>query len=62
MESDWETEIALAAIAREVLDLKTLQPRGSEWQDTHDYHVKEIKAALVAAYKAGQNSILQTTT
>ena len=42
-------------IAREILDLETLETRKSDSLDFHDMAVWEIRKALEAAYHAGQN-------
>jgi len=46
-------------IAREILDLETLETRNIDSLDFHDLAVWEIRKALKAAFTAGQN---QTTT
>lgn len=43
-------------IARKTLGLKTLETRNSDRLDFQDLHVASIKAALLAAYQAGQQS------
>ncbi len=44
-------------IAREILDLETLETRKSDSLDFHDMAVWEIRKALEAAYEAGRNSV-----
>ncbi len=46
----------LAQIAKDELHLETLETRKSDSLDFHDCAVWSIKAALEAAYKAGQQS------
>jgi hypothetical protein len=43
-------------IAREILDLETLETRKSDSLDFHDMAVWEIRKALEAAYNAGRES------
>jgi len=45
---------AIEKIAREILDLETLETRRSDSLDFHDIAVWEIRKALEAAFKAGQ--------
>ncbi|MBU3035945.1 DUF6900 domain-containing protein [Tritonibacter mobilis] len=45
---------ALEDIASKVLDIKTLAPQGSDRLDFHDVAVWTLKAALNAAFEAGQ--------
>jgi len=47
---------ALAAIAANILDLETLEARNSDGLDFHELAVWRIKAALEAAFAAGQGS------
>lgn len=44
----------IAALAKEHLDVETLETRNSDRLDFHDVAVWNIKAALEAAYRAGQ--------
>ncbi len=44
----------LMTIAREQLQLETLETRLSDGLDFHDMSVSHIKAALEAAYEAGR--------
>lgn len=44
-------------IAREILDLETLETRNSDSLDFHDLAVWEIRKALEAAYEAGRSSV-----
>lgn len=46
----------LTQIAKKELCLETLETRNNDCQDFHDLAVWEIKAALEAAYKSGQQS------
>jgi hypothetical protein len=46
-------EQLLAQIARQHLDVETLESRRSDRLDFHDLAVWSIKAALEAAYQAG---------
>jgi len=43
-------------IAREILDLETLETRKSDSLDFHDMAVWEIRKALEAAYNAGRDA------
>ena len=43
----------LAAIAKEMLHIDTLETRKSDSLDFHDVAVWSVKAALEAAYRAG---------
>lgn len=46
----------LAQIAKDELHLETLETRKSDSLDFHDCAIWSIKAALEAAYEAGQQS------
>jgi hypothetical protein len=46
----------LDQIAKQTLGLETLETRNSDRLDFHDLNVASIKAALLAAYQAGQQS------
>lgn len=46
----------IAAIARDELDLDTIDVRNSDDLDFHERHVASIRAALVAAYEAGRRA------
>lgn len=46
----------IEAIAKEILDLETLETRHGDSLDFHDLAVWQLKAALEAAYKAGAES------
>ena len=50
---------AIEKIAREILDLETLETRNMDSLDFHDLAVWEIRKALEAAFIAGQK---QSTT
>ncbi len=43
-------------IAKQALGLETLETRNSDRLDFQDLHVASIKAALLAAYQAGQQN------
>ncbi|MEI7475316.1 MAG: hypothetical protein WCK67_11135 [bacterium] len=47
----------LLKIAKEILDLETLEPRSSDHLDFKEHSVWDIKEALELAYKAGQESV-----
>lgn len=47
---------AIEKIAREILDLETLETRKMDSLDFHDLAVWEIRKALEAAYEAGKNA------
>jgi len=47
-------------IAKESLDIDTLETRNSDHYDFHDVSVWGIREALEKAYKAGQQSIKST--
>ena len=44
-------------IAREILDLETLETRKMDSLDFHDMAVWEIRKALEAAYNAGRDAV-----
>ena len=46
----------LDQIAKQTLGLETLETRNRDRLDFHDLNVASIKAALLAAYQAGQQS------
>lgn len=46
----------LEQIAKKTLGLETLETRNSDRLDFHDLNVASIKAALLAAYQAGQQT------
>lgn len=46
-------EQQITEIARKVLGLETLEPRGSDRLDFHELSVWQIRKALEAAYRAG---------
>jgi len=52
--TDGAPEEVLAQIAADVLDIETLETRGSDRLDFHDLSVMVIKEALAAAYEAGR--------
>jgi len=52
---------AVEKIAREILDLETLETRKSDSLDFHDMAVWEIRKALEAAYNAGRNAATSKT-
>jgi hypothetical protein len=55
-ESSMTLTQALDQIAKQTLGLETLETRNSDGLDFHDLNVASIKAALLAAYQAGQQS------
>ena len=55
-ESSMPLTQALDQIARQTLGLETLETRNSDRLDFHNLNVASIKAALLAAYRAGQQS------
>lgn len=50
---------ALLAIAKQHLDLDTLDERRSDSLDFHELSVWQIRAALEAAYRAGEKAAQQ---
>jgi hypothetical protein len=50
-------QIILEIAKEEIIGIETLETRRSDSHDFHDVAVWEIKAALEAAYKAGQQSV-----
>jgi hypothetical protein len=46
----------LARIAKDHLDLDTLEERKMDSLDFHEHAVWQIKAALIAAYEAGRQA------
>lgn len=53
---DPRMEKAINRIAREILDLETLETRMSDSLDFSDQAVWTLETALEAAFEAGQNS------
>ena len=51
-----KAERQIAKIAREILDLETLETRKSDSLDFHDLAVWQIRDALSAAYNAGREA------
>ena len=51
-----EVQATIASIAREILHIETLETRRSDSLDFHDVAVWQVKAALEAAYTAGQRA------
>ena len=49
--------MTIAEIAKKFLKIETLEVRHSDRLDFHEVSVWGIKAALEAAYKAGQRSV-----
>jgi len=47
---------AAKQVAREVFKLNDLEPRGRDHLDFQSYGVGELKAALIAAFKLGQQN------
>jgi hypothetical protein len=54
-----QMEIEVAEIAETILRIETLEERKSDRLDFHDVGVAELKDALIAAYKAGRESVEQ---
>jgi len=52
---------AIQKIAREILNLETLETRRSDSLDFHDMSVWAIREALEAAYNAGKDAAIQKT-
>lgn len=50
----------LAEIAKEHLDLDTLETQGSDSLDFHDLSVDAIRAALEAAFAAGRRDAISS--
>jgi len=48
-----EIGTSIGEIARDHLDVETLEMRGTEGQDVYQLHVDQIRRALLAAYVAG---------
>ncbi len=48
-----------AKIAKEILDLETLEARNMDGLDFHELSVWEIREALEAAYNAGRKAAAQ---
>jgi hypothetical protein len=46
----------LAAIAQTILNIETLETRDSDDLDFHEVSIWSLKAALEAAYRAGQQT------
>jgi hypothetical protein len=47
---------ALKKIAKDILDLETVETRNSDSLDFHEHAVWEIRKALEAAYEAGRDA------
>lgn len=43
-------------LAKEYLNIETLETKGSDYEDFHEVSVWSLKAALEAAYEAGKNA------
>ncbi|WP_395664150.1 DUF6900 domain-containing protein [Aestuariivirga sp.] len=56
MTKDLQTEL-LDIATRHITNLETLETRRSDALDFHDVAVWELRAALKAAYRAGQASV-----
>lgn len=50
------TEARFAQIAKEILDIETLETRNSDSLDFHEVAVWQIREALAAAFEAGRNA------
>ena len=55
-----QIDTILTLIAQKHIDIETLETRHSDRLDFHDLAVWNIKAALEAAYLAGQQAAQQT--
>lgn len=51
-----QIDTLLTLIAQKHLDIETLETRKSDGLDFHDVAVWQLRAALEAAYRAGQNA------
>ena len=51
-----KAERQIAKIARDILDLETLETRKSDSLDFHDMAVWQLRDALIAAYNAGREA------
>ena len=49
-------EIAAAAIAKEILEIESLEERGRDRHDFHDIYCLTLKKALVRAYEMGREA------
>jgi len=56
------TPTVITKIAREILELATLESRNNDSLDFKEFAVWRIKAALMAAFNAGQASVGGATT
>ena len=56
-----QTDQTIELIARNVLDIETLETRKSDRLDFHEVSVWSLKEALEAAYRAGQESSTGST-
>lgn len=56
MNMNAQTQKTLAALAKKILGIATLETQKSDRLDFHDVAVWSIKEALEAAYRAGQES------
>jgi hypothetical protein len=52
-----DSKAPIERIAREILDLETLETRNMDGLDFHELAVWEIRRALEAAYAAGRESV-----
>lgn len=57
LEDKAKLEAILEGIAKDCLDIPTLQTRNSDHFDFYDCNVGAIRAALLDAYRAGQDSV-----
>jgi len=55
-----ESDNAAREIARDVLEIETLDERKSDRLDFHEVSVWQLRAALNAAYAAGRESVERT--
>ena len=51
-----KAERQITKIARDILDLETLETRKSDSLDFHDMAVWQLRDALIAAYNAGREA------
>lgn len=56
-----EIGTSIGEIARDHLDVETLEMRGTEAQDVYQLHVDQIRRALLASYVAGVRETKEDT-
>ncbi len=59
--NDKNRDAAIAAIARDVLSIETLETRNSDRLDFHDVAVWTVREALETAYAAGHEAAMKRT-